>query len=689
MQTLRLPLLLLFSLFLSLSWAQNEATLDSLLRQIDLEEVVVTAQYAPTAIENAVHPVRVVKAAEIQRQGFNNLAEVLSNQLNLRVSTDPILGNGLSIQGIGGENIQILIDGVPVVGRVGGNIDLSQINMQNVQQIEIIEGAMSAQYGSNASGGVVNIITKKSQIKTFEFRTQSQYEDIGIMNHNVSLGVQAGGFYASITGLRNRSEFMEEDSLRLFELVAIDSFRTFPTRVNPWNPKRQDGVDVTARYRFNDSTSLTYQYRWFDERVTSYGERKRPQFRPYAFDEFFNTERKDHSLNFESYLGKNFYINSTTAYNRFDRIIETQRIDFEPDTTSLVPGEQDTTTFNAWLNRTIISTVSSGPLNGQLGLEYLREEGSGQRILDTTSVPLNQSTLTNYAVWGSLNYDFDNFTAQANLRFGHNSKYDHPLIPSFNLSWRPSRFWTVQFSYAHGFRAPTLTELYFNFIDINHYIIGNPELKPENSRNSSLLIKYRHSIAPKQELRLSGKLFYNDIENRIILAEFETLRFNYQNVSNFETHGLNATLDYEWERKLRVQVGLSYTRLYNIRSEEFDEVDRFSGLYELQNQLDWQIPGTGTQLVLTHRYIGRQIQFFQDSNGEVREGFIGSHHLLNATLSRSFWRDRIFLAFGSKNLLDTQSVPRLGAGGGAHSGGTNSQIINWGRTYFVRVNLNF
>ena len=99
--------------------AQTEVELDSMLRKIKLDDVVVTAQYAPTSSENAVHQVKVIKAVDIQEQGQNNLAEVLINQLNLKVSNDPILGNGLRIQGIGGENIQVMIDGVPVIGRVG------------------------------------------------------------------------------------------------------------------------------------------------------------------------------------------------------------------------------------------------------------------------------------------------------------------------------------------------------------------------------------------------------------------------------------------------------------------------------------------------------------------------------------------------------------------------------------------
>ena len=69
----------------------------------------------------------------------------------------------MSLQGLSGEHIKFLIDGVPVIGRMDGNVDLSQLNMYNVDHIEIVEGPMSVIYGSNALAGAVNIITKENK----------------------------------------------------------------------------------------------------------------------------------------------------------------------------------------------------------------------------------------------------------------------------------------------------------------------------------------------------------------------------------------------------------------------------------------------------------------------------------------------------------------------------------------------
>jgi len=105
--------------------------------------------------------VKVIDIKRINSQGAYNLPSLLANELNVRINYDPMLGNSISLQGISGQNIKVMIDGVPVIGREGGNIDLTQINLSSVERIEMVEGPMGVNYGSDAMGGVINIITKK------------------------------------------------------------------------------------------------------------------------------------------------------------------------------------------------------------------------------------------------------------------------------------------------------------------------------------------------------------------------------------------------------------------------------------------------------------------------------------------------------------------------------------------------
>ena len=126
-----------------------------------INEFVVTATNGKTRSNEHLHQVKIINAKTIASKGAVTLKDALTNELNLNLSQDQFLGTGLTLNGLGGENIKILIDGVPVIGRLNGNIDLSQINLNNIEQIEIIEGPVSVDYGSNALGGVIHLISKK------------------------------------------------------------------------------------------------------------------------------------------------------------------------------------------------------------------------------------------------------------------------------------------------------------------------------------------------------------------------------------------------------------------------------------------------------------------------------------------------------------------------------------------------
>ena len=132
------------------------------------------------------------------------MKDVLSNEINIRISQDNILGSSMSIQGVSGQNIKILIDGIPVIGRLGGNIDISQINLNNVERIEIIEGPLAVNYGLDALAGTVNIITKKTFDSKINLKLNNYVESVGQYNtdafltckiKNSNIGLSIGKYF--------------------------------------------------------------------------------------------------------------------------------------------------------------------------------------------------------------------------------------------------------------------------------------------------------------------------------------------------------------------------------------------------------------------------------------------------------------------------------------------------------------
>ena len=687
---MRLPFLLLC---LSISFTVfGQTNKDSTQTEKELEQVVITAQYAPTDVRNALHEVQIIQAEEIKRQGFNNLSEVLTQRLNMRISTDAILGDAIRIQGLGGNNVQILIDGVPLIGRVDQGIDLSQINMARVKRIEIIEGAMSAQYGSNAAGGVINIITKKEQVSPFQVESQNLAEHVGILNHSLSLGFQKKGWYLNASAGLYRAQFAPDDSLRVFVNDTLTSGTVSSSRKVPWLPKNQHFFNGKAGYRFSDSVKAFYGFDYFDERLDRLGMIRRPQFKPYAIDEFFDTKRLDHSLLVDAWLGPEWYLKSTSGLNRYARYASSRRWDVEPDT--FRTPDIDTTTFDLLLHRTVLSSVFAGALNGQIGVEYQYEKGSGERIVDSTSLPLNESHMRNIAGWLGLSWKPSaKLALSGNVRMGDNSKYAHPVIPTLHVHFRPTAAWSLRANFGKSFRAPSLKELHFEFIDINHFIVGNTDLKAERGENLSFSTTYSKKLGSWRS-NSQIKLFYNRIQDRITLATFDPqdpLKFSYQNVDVFQTHGLNAKFDIQKGRRFSLTLSGACSFLKNLYEQEVDGAPRFNPLFELQNAISWKFPKIKTQFNITHRFIGQQVQYSLDADEVLQEGRVGGYNLVNINLSRYFWKRHIFLSIGAKNVFDVQSVPLTANAsvGGSHGSDSGSLLLNWGRSFFARVNLTF
>jgi outer membrane receptor for ferrienterochelin and colicins len=137
-----------------------------------------------------VHKSKIIDRVDIDRQAATNLRELLDNQLNMSVKNDNVLGSSISMQGISGQNIKILIDGVPVIGRLNGNIDLSQINLNNIERVEIIEGPLSVDFGTDALAGTINLITNKSQYDKASSSINLYYETVGHYNSDINFSLK-------------------------------------------------------------------------------------------------------------------------------------------------------------------------------------------------------------------------------------------------------------------------------------------------------------------------------------------------------------------------------------------------------------------------------------------------------------------------------------------------------------------
>jgi len=660
--------------------------IDSIEWSIDIEDVVVTAQYAPTDSRNAIQEIRTITKETIQRRGANNLEQLLSLETNIRINQDAILGSSMSLGGIGGQNVKIMIDGVPVIGRLNGNVDLTQINLNQIERVEIVEGPLSVYYGTDALAGVINLITKKSQLNKNEFGISSQIENRGENSYTARFG--------------NRLT----DNLFFQANAGYDEFGGFgndTTRSSVWNPKEQKYADASLRYTFGGDQDIRYSFSWFDEDVTNLGDLIRPEFKPYSWDDTYRTDRINHALTHSGTFLEKYYLNTTLGYNQYFRKKNTTRINFDDNSTELVNGRQDTTNFSTALLRTVAASKYGGPINFQLGTELTFDNGFGQRIIDPESEREGYSEIGNYAIFGTISYTpFEKLMLEAGTRYAYNTRFGTPLTPSLNLKYSLNNDWVMRGSYGRGFRSPDFKELFHDFIDINHFILGNPLLEAEKSDNFQLAFNYSKR---EEDNRLDFKIkgFYNNIVDRIGLFQFKdspagripangeaTGEFTYFNQEVYKTHGVNLNTSYRL-KNFGIKAGLTTIGYYNQESENFDDVAPFTYTIELSNELSYQFSKQNLNLSLFTRINDKQIEFYPDiddkGNQIAKQSVIDGFTMMDFTATKSFWKKRIGLTTGIKNILDVQSVGLQGNGGGVHAGSADSAAISAGRNFFVRL----
>ena len=169
-----------------------------------IDDVIITGHAGPVKADKSIYNVKVLDLKREQGKAASDLYQLLSTESNIRLQQDVYIGGKMTMQGLSGEYIKILVDGVPVTGRMDGNIDITQINMSNVDHIEIIEGPLSVIYGSGALAGTINIITKQKGRDGISGNVSTYAESVGLTNSEISFlykksrnsfGVSGMGYY--------------------------------------------------------------------------------------------------------------------------------------------------------------------------------------------------------------------------------------------------------------------------------------------------------------------------------------------------------------------------------------------------------------------------------------------------------------------------------------------------------------
>lgn len=658
---------------------QTAAAKDSAAR---LQDVVVTGQYTPQSLRNSVYKVRVIDQQRIQLRGATDIAGVLNNELGVRFSTDYTLGEtDISLMGLGGQRVKVLLDGIPLTDRGSTRQSLSQIDINSVERIEIVEGPMSVVYGTDAMAGVINIITRKNKstqnrlLVTARMQeetmgnTYSPFSNKGIHNENLSVNWQKNNW--NLGGYITRND-----------VGGWNDTIAYPAKAS--KPKKQWISGGNLGYHHHNF-SAWYRLDYLHEELFSAGVMSESSY--IGLDQYYITNRYTHQLQTEWQLNRKWKLNSSLSYQDYKRNTETYQIDYRAQSKSAIQGDGywDVSGFKTWFFRSTAQWTLSPLISIQPGVEFKSDKGSGERI---SGAPV----INDYSLFASAEIKpVEAITIRPGVRVSKNSVYDAPpAIPSLNARIALSSQLDARLSYARGFRAPALRELYFLFKDASHDIVGNPNLKAEYS-NSYIASLSWHNQPAAAQFTTTASLFYNTYNNFIDYAyDYSTtpVSTTYINISKYKTTGITIDNTINW-KALTATAGFSYIGRYNDYQEDDASLPQFTWSPEINSNISYAFTRLKGSLGLFYKFTGTLPTYAINANtNAIYLSKIASYHWADLTASKQLF-GYLTLQAGIKNLFNVKRIGNTSQdAGGAHSTG-GPVLTGFGRSYFAGIQFRF
>ena len=450
-------------------------------RSYHLNPVVVTGSGHHQRLKSTATPVHVLSAQEIREQGITTFDGALTRMMP-QVSMAPnSMGTFLRLNGLGNKYILILINGQKLSGDISNNVDLSRISMSRVKRIEILDGAASSLYGSDAIAGVINIITDQPTQQLVGVTSDTRVSGHGQITESVGLDIFKNGFGSYTSFTHDRADSYQNNHQ---EYVKGSDTETQPTIAPLFTGYRSNIVGQRFTYTPNQHLALNagfdYSYKITD--------------RPDTRDDI--TGGTDYEMRYKGFRWNVGGIYKFTAKNSLqanftvDRFRYGKEYDVETKTNAIGDYVQSKK-----------QRMMDGELKAILGLTRNSTTifGANWRkdYLTATSGNIDESV---YALAAYAQHEqklFKDLTATIGLRLTHHETFNNHLTPKVALMYAPGNF-RFRATYSAGFRAPGLDELYYHYFSVNRgkaqISFGNQNLKPEKSNYFSLNAEYRDEV---------------------------------------------------------------------------------------------------------------------------------------------------------------------------------------------------
>ena len=623
----------------------------------NLGEIVVTGTGTRHHLKTAPVPTELVSKKVIMATGAADFTELMSNISPSFDFSPGTMGSFITLNGLTNDYILILIDGKRIYGDIGGMNDLNRINPDNIERIEILKGAASLLYGSDAIAGVVNIITKKSKQKINVSNTTRVREYATIQQSN-SVDINIGNFSWSGNFNRKKSDGWQ---LSPYEL---DDDELVETEAMAQNRYKDHSFSHVLTYRANSKLELytgnsIYQKDLFrPESVSNYGF----FYNDVAFEAGgkYLLNKKDYitfDYNYDKFRYYYKYNQEYKDYNNGDKLIQNdQRL--------------------SNLRLKYVNKISnSNKLT--LGVDYMRENMVSEGRLVGGEAKAN--TLALYA------QDeftlFEHLDIVAGVRAVKHKEFGSAFTPKVSILHKFKDF-NLRGTYGHGFKAPTVKELYYNyektFSGSTTVYMGNTDLDPQKSQFYSAAIEYNNKF-----LTVSMTGYMNNVDDLISYQTIDLLpgddengidrRRKHYNVEEAQTKGIDILLNAKLGAGFTLGGGYSYLDAKDKTNDiRLEYVAKNYGNIRFTYGHSWK--GYHLNANILGRF--QDEKFFDDGNAKA-------YNLWKFTTNHRFTSlgNFVFEAqLGVDNIFDYVDDSPYGS----HYG-----TISPGRTVFFGLNINF
>jgi outer membrane receptor for ferrienterochelin and colicins len=558
----------LFLLISTVAFAQRSD--DSLRRSLD--EVVVTATRTPRSMGNVAIPISVISSKTLYQSGSLRLNDILAEQTGIQVIDN--FGKGIQVQGLSSEYTLILIDGEPLIGRTAGVLDLSKITVRNIRKIEIVKGPSSSLYGSEAMGGVINIITDRSgQNKTDLGLRYARFNTLD-GNLNFSRRLNKTDVAASLNYNSSKGYSLKPNAVQ----KTVEPFRR-STQTLSIQQQISENWKTGATFRANSSyIDNTIFVQNLGTTIASKGFEKNQEYNFTPYLQFNKAQKIKSTL--RGYL---------TGFNALQQL----------DVKNVGGGYDDRfkQMFARVENQTDLQITENAAFTAGAGI--VRETVSSNRY-DTAST-LRSNTIAYFFSQHEQKIS-SKLTLIGGVRFDANQAYASVCSPKIALQYKPSAKLKLNVSYGRGFKAPDFRQLYLNFTNLaaGAYSVFGSEvavselkrlsdaklldqttvlagslsaLKPEVSGGLNAGIVYTFNAS----LQITANVYRNDLKNMIVTDVIAYKKnggqiFSYFNLKRALTQGIELGANQKIGKWLQLNAGYQY--LYTADKDVLESIKK-------------------------------------------------------------------------------------------------------------------